>query len=256
MTHDYIDINLSLNDAVDKYLMTSLDKSDLGTEPEIEDGNIRIFLGSRPIVFNLLDLYLKQKKEVPAEYNIFDQYDVWIVTYAVSVIKSGGWKKIQQIGLEIAYPDGQDDPKIIIINNMPVTYFKKLATGNFQFSAGLKLDGHVDAKIDEIKIQEYLNLGFGGRLGVSNEEKIGFDITFNLLTTKIISIGVGDTHGEWVLHRDETPLLGDQLFSQTVLTPKGIEHLGVKARVNTVISGALGNFPVKMKGHWNELSLF
>jgi hypothetical protein len=78
----------------------------------------------------------------------------------------------------------------------------------------------------------------------------------NLVSSKVISTGVGDNHAEWIIYRDQEPLLGDQLFSQTILTPKDLEMLKVKARINCVITGQMGLFPIKLVGDWNELVLF
>ncbi|MDB5141073.1 MAG: hypothetical protein JWR12_2989 [Mucilaginibacter sp.] len=99
------------------------------------------------------------------------------------------------------------------------------------------------------------DLGLNGKLSVSSDLKNSFLIKFDLITADIISTGIGDSRGEWVLHRDNTPLLGDQLFAQTILTPKGIANLVAKGRINCVISGPMGSFPVKFKGEWNDLVL-
>ena len=252
---DFIINELNYQNAVDRYLLIPLEKADLGSEPEIEADSIRIYLGSKPICVNLLGLYLKQGKQIPAELSIFDQYDIWMVTYGVSIIRSGGWKKLSQVGLEINYPAGEDDPSVVIIKNMPETSFKKIMDGKLVFDAGLELNGQLSAKIDKFKVEEYIDLGFGGKLNVSSAAKASFNIAFSLLSEKIISIGTGDTHGEWVMHKDAEPLLGDQLFSQTILAPKGLPRLSVKARVSSVITGPMGSFPVKMHGEWNELAL-
>jgi hypothetical protein len=250
-----IPIELNYKNAVDRYLLVPLEKSDLGSEPDFERGSIRVFLGSQPLCFNLVDIYLKENRKVPKKLKIFDQYDIWLVTYSVSIIKTGSWKKLHQIGLEVNYPCSEDDPRVIIVSNMPETYFKKMANGRVLFNAGLQLNGQMGTKVEDLKLSKYFSLGFGGQLSLTDEANISFDISFNLLSPKVISIGIGDHHGEWVMQKDDIPLVGDQLFSQTLLTPKGILKLPVKARVSGVITGPMGSFPVKMKSEWKELAL-
>jgi hypothetical protein len=250
-----IDIELNALNAIDKFLLIPLEDANLGEEFDIENETFKVRLGIRPIFLNLFNVYLKQHKSIPEGLSIFDQYDIWLVNYGVSVIKSGGWKKIEQLGLEIRYPSGPEDIKVIIINNMPSTSFKTVATGQLSFNAGIDLTGKVGAKIDEVKIDDFFDLGFNGKLGVSSTMKNSFLIKFDLITANIISTGIGDSQGEWILNKDEQPLLGDQLFSQTILTPKGISSLGAKGRISCVITGPMGSFPVKLKGEWNDLSL-
>ncbi len=251
-----MEINLDYNNAVDKYLLVPLDKAHLAGEPEFEKGEIKVFLGDNPVCVNLLDFYLKQHQEIPSAYNIFDQYDIWLITYSVSIIKYGSWDRIKQIGLEITYPHDEDDPKIIVIHNMPETFFKKIGTGGLVFNAGIELNGQVNIAADSIPILDQIDLGFSGKLNLVGNASFGFNINFTVLSTKIISIGVGDYHSEWLMRPDDSPLLGDQLFTQTILTPKGLLNLSATATVSATITGPMGSFPVKMKSKSRLLSLW
>jgi|GEM_PF-2365181 len=253
---DLIQVELTSVNAVDKFLLVPLEKANLGEEPDIENEHFSLRLGSRPICINLLDLFLKQSQSVPASLNIFDQYDIWLINYGVSIIKTGGWQKIKQLGLEISFPSGPDDIRVTIISNMPTTSFKTFAGAELVFKANLELNGQASSKMEDIKLDQFIDLGYSGKLSLTNKSSANFSLQFNLLSPQVVSTGIGDNHSEWIVYRDQAPLLGDQLFSQTILIPKDIDSLKVKARINCLITGPMGSFPVKLAGEWNELTLW
>lgn len=256
MPRNEIEICLNGLSAVDKYLLVPLEQANLREEPDISTEHFNLRIGSKPVCLNLLDIYIKQGLSVPKELNIFDQYDIWLINFGISILKTGGWQKINQLGFEISYPSGDDDISVTVISNIPSTSFNTSASGDLTFKTGLQLNGQAESKIDEIPLNDFINLGYSGKLAVSSHAGIQFAMEFKVISPKIVSTGTGDNHAEWIIYRDEEPLLGDQLFCQTILTPKDIATLKVKARINCLITGPMGSFPVKLKSEWNELILW
>ena len=250
---EIIKFSLTGANATDPLLLISMKDRDLGTEPDIVKDQIEISLGSRPISLNLFETSQKTGKKIPPEIKIFDEYDVWLITYTVGVMKHGGWDKVKKIGLEINYPDRPNDPRITIQSCIPNTEFKRLARGAAEFSSGLSLDGNLKAVIKDIKVDEFIELGAHAKLNLTAKAQSSLNLTFSIMSSYIIAIGQGDTKGQWEITKDEKPLLGSQSFSHTIITPKNLKKLKVKSRVTAVITGPFGNSAVKLIGPWVDL---
>lgn len=254
--NNYYEFDLSIGEhAVDPHIGIDIADRNFGSEPEFQKNKIRVYLGNRPIRYNLVELYLEKNQTLPPEWRLFDEYDIWLITYSIQIVKTGGFNHIKQIGLQVKYSDDQLDPKIIILENMPVTKFTKLGSLGISFSAGLGLDGKVNVPNTIFQPGKYFDLEYGGKLAVNGGGAASFNLQFNVLSTDVISVGIGNTYGEWVLNRDnEKPLVGDQLFTQTVLTTKGLPAINCEARVYGVVAGPLGSFPIRLEGKWVPLT--
>ena len=95
---DFIDISLGIENAIDPNMFIAPLDRKLGSEPDIEEHNIRLKIGRRPIVRNLKSLIEDGGKKVPENLQVFVAYDLWLVTFSFSVIKDRGFHKLSGAG--------------------------------------------------------------------------------------------------------------------------------------------------------------
>ncbi len=245
-----MEILLTQGDAVNTDLLVSPLKRDLGTKADIEDSNFRFRIGRRPLVYNLRNLYQASGRSLPNSLEIFISYDIWLLTHAVSIIKERGFKKVQQFGYQVCFPK---DPKVTVIDVLPQTQFITKIGTSFKSETDIKINGQAAITNDLINLLEkVIPLSFGGKLTCSNHANIVARLSFSTISSVVQAAGVGDNESEWIFIKDEKPLLGDQIMTQIILTPKYLERFNFKARIFATIS-TFNFLPVRLKSKWVKL---
>jgi len=223
-----------------------------GPSPHIEFESIRIKLGRRPMVYPITQLYDKLGKEIPKEYTMYVSYDIWIVTMVVGILKEGGWKNVTQLGCQIEYPE---TPKVTILEMLPQTEFIQKASGMIYSNSSISLNGSAavdDSVLGESQLSELASGSF--KLDTANEVSLAANLKYSVLTTKVITTGVGDNCGEWLFKKHDKPLLGDQHFTHTLLVPSEVQSLKLKARLYANVGG-FASLPVRLVGEWETLEV-
>lgn len=244
------DVILGRQNAVDPDLLVPPSKRDFGTEPDIRDKHVRLRIGNRPLARNLRVLYKLSNRKLPEDLEVFMSYDIWLLTHAVSVIQEDGFKKIQQVGYQMCFPD---DPKVTVIEMLPQTRFIRKIGTSLESETDIKISGQASVPDSLTQLLDHVDgLSFGGKLTVCNHANIAIRLSFAVMSPVVLAVGVGDSNSEWVFTRQQQPLLGDQLMIQLVLTPKYLEKLNFRARVYATIS-TFNFLPVRLKSNWIEL---
>lgn len=201
-----------------------------GGPGEIDANNIRIRIGRRPLCTNLRKVYEETGREIPIGWKLYDAYDLWMITHVVGIADDGqgGFKKVKQLGYKMRFPEEVD---YRIQELAPQTEFVKTIGGDLKFNAGLSFNGKLSAA-GQFPLGEALHIpGFSGELKAGADAQIFGELSFNVFSKKMVTTGVGDFTSEWIFYRDDVPLLGDQVMTQFVLTPKYLEEIGFEAMV-------------------------
>lgn len=254
---DKIIIELSNNSALFPYLLTPPDQLDFGSEA-IEICNARIELGQKPVVRNLRKLYEFKNIPLPPDLQVLQFYDIWLITYAVGIVTSGSnLKKIRQLQLDIQYFDADESvPNVTIIDILPQSKFTKIIDGKMALDVDINVEGKAGTSISSSQILHTDIISGGGKIVVNGDIHCGLNISFNVLSTDITAIGVGNYTGTWVLDRtNDNPLLGDQLFVHTVLVQQDTPYIDAKAKVSTTCTAPFGFLPLRIEGEWNKLHI-
>jgi len=246
---------LSFRQAIEPDLL--IQNRDLGTSNSIDEENYVIDIGRAPFAKNVATLFELKGVALPPSYAVFKSYDIWLITFALNILKDGSFRKLRQVELNIEYQSPLKNVRVpvTIIDVFPQTKFKKIIDGKLMFSASIDLNGKaaISDKISSIiKYSEVFELG--GKLDISTDSEVVCNLSFSLLTPEIVSTGIGNFKSSRLLEKSENyMLLGDQLLMQTVIVPKDTKYLKCKASVAAVATGPFGFLPIRMESKPKKL---
>lgn len=226
-------------------------KGEIGAGSILSD-KISIKVGNNPIVYNLKKLYELSGKTVPPEIQIFTSYDIWILNFNIGILRSGGLDNVRQVGFKVKYKN----PEFVnVIETMPKTEFIKLLDGKLSFEADLGLNGHVNPpNIDLPLLGQEKALGIGGKLKLSTDNSIVGRLNFSVVSSLIMSVGIGSNTAEWIINKGEYPLYGDDItFTNIVMVDSGTEKIELEAMVYSTIS-VYNLIPSRRSSQWMEIS--
>lgn len=236
MIEDKIFFELSNEDSVISNLEVPPSMRKLGGSPDIATDTIRLFIGTKPVAFNLKKLYQKIGKQIPPEIEIFKSYNAYILNHNVGAIKEGGGQKIVQIGYRVKFPN---DSKIVVLDVMPQSKFVTNIEGKFNFEADLNLNGElsIPSQLTKLLEENIEYVGLGGKLKASTDNNIVGRFSFSVQTPVIQSIGKGNNYSEWVFEKDDKPLHGDDFeMYQIILVDRFEESIEFEANIYAVIN--------------------
>jgi hypothetical protein len=199
-------------------------------------------VGDRPFARSVRKLYKARKQELPPEIASL-KGETYLITHAIGLTAKHSANKVEMVGYSAHF----DDPGSTI-ELFPNTQFKEFFAASTKFQAGISADGY--AKLpDQIGAlaKEVVNLGAGAELQVGAEAKVVGKLTLTVKTPKIQAVGNASSRVSWQLHKDENPLVGDQVLVQTIVVPKGQEKLTFKMQAFAVISPGLFRRPVRVE---------
>ena len=242
----------SKTSTVERFEIPPNDRTLGGSTPDIEEGKIRLYIGSRPTSLNLKKLYGKLGKKIPPEIQLFKSYNAYILTHRVGVIKEGGFKSVNQVGYRVKFPD---NPAVIILDLMPQAKFIKKIGVNFNFEADLSINGQLgipDGLTQFLeKNVEYMSLG--GKLKAATNDSLVGRFSFSVQTPEVMAIGKGNTYSEWVFNTSEKPLYGSDLeMFQVILVEKFADSITFEVMIYSVIS-TWNLLPARRQSDWVKL---
>jgi hypothetical protein len=253
MQEDKIYIELSDKNSAIEGIETPPSKRQLGGTPDIATDKIRLYIGSKPIAFNLKTLYETLGKELPPEIQIFKSYNAYIINHTIGVIREGGIDNIKQIGYRVRFSSETD---IIVLDVMPQAKYIKNIGGDFNFEADLNLNGELSVpdELTEFLKENVQYVGVGGKLKAATDNKVVGRFSFSVQTPEIQSIGKGNNYSEWCFNKSDTPLYGNDIeMYQIVLVDRFADDLTFEANVYTTLS--LWNMiPSRRESKWVEIS--
>jgi len=231
---DVREVTLTFADALDRLLAVAPSQRTFGTEPELEKGQVRLRIGERPIVRDLKRLYRKSGKTLPPDLEVFSAYNIWMILYAVGIVRASGMREVDRFGFAITFPE---KPRVTVLNVLPQTRFVKRVGAALKAEAALSLNG--SAQLPEAVTQMLAQtdaLSADASLKISTEANLVGTLSISVLTPIIQAIGTGSRRAEWVFEKSEEPLLGDQHMAVTLLAPKSIDELETTVRLSATVS--------------------
>jgi len=201
-------------------------------DASLKNGNIRIYYGDRPIVFNLLEWYAKLGKPIPEDIQIFDAYRVYIIFHTIGTVKTWGTQYLEQLGLRVKF-DSQLGEEVTVLNVLPQPEFIKIADGKIVFNADIGLNGKAELPKVDIKGDNGLQpFGVDGKIGISSKADFALNVSYTLNTPHIMAIGRGSSRSEWVFNRHEKGLTGyDIQMGQVVMVSQFVQELSFKVQL-------------------------
>jgi hypothetical protein len=167
---------------------------------------------------------------------VFDSYDLWLVPHSVGIVRQHGSGRASAFGYQADFRDAE---QVYTLDMLPQTKFVTRIEGSFQTEADLALEGHAEVPKEAKALMEAMEwLGGDAHLKLSTEAKLLGRISFSVLSPVIQSVGIGKSRIEWLLDEDDKPLLGDQVFFQTVAVAAGTEKLTFHAKAYALIKGS------------------
>jgi hypothetical protein len=240
---------LSEANALDAYLWTAPRDRHFGERNELNKGKVKLRLGEVPSVRKLREVNAALGKPVPQEFQAFDAYEIWLLTFGVGILAEGV-REVDRFGLEIELPER---PRMTVVSLMPSTKFIKKFEVGWEFNSALKLNGSlaVPDYVEQV-LQKIEFIKASGSIEATTNAGILGNIKFNVMTPVVQTVGVGGRECAWVLEKDESPLVGDQVLTAAVLTPLNLSTLNVKARLSATVS-VFDLLPSRLESSWIDL---
>ena len=187
-------------------------------------------LGDKPFARSIRQLFELKKMQLPAEIEVL-KGETYLITLAVGLSAKSGPNRVKIVGFTAKF-DGQG----ATIDLFPKSEFKEYFALGGKFEAGVSADGY--AKLpDEVGAlsAEVINLGAGAEMKLAAEAKMVGKLSLSLKSPVVQAIGTASSTVEWQFHRDQTPLVGDQVMVQTVVVPAGQKQLNYTLNAHAVI---------------------
>jgi len=257
--YESLHITLTPEQAVNPLLLTPPSERYFGPTPEIEDENIEIRIGRRPIARSLRAMYELAGRKLPPGLDVFKSYKLWLLTHVASIIKEPGKRDLRRLGYEVDFPS---EPRVTVVEVFPQSRFVNkggiITNNKFVFDAGVNLNGQVSPPESlTALLDKFETFSFGGKaqgnLKLSTQTEVVGRLSFVVMTPVIEAIGVGDDFSKWVFSKDTQPLVGDHLMMQVLLVPKTVSELRFKARVSATLTTFFG-LPYKLESRWVKLT--
>lgn len=239
---DFIDVELTRDQSFDPdVLVPSSARTFGGEEADLNFHSILLRIGRKPVARNIRKLYEKSGRVIPEGLEIFESYDLWLLSNSFGILNRGGFRHVQQVGFHIRLPES---PRCSVLSIFPKTEFVKLGGIKLEMEAEIGVNGRLSVpKVALDPVLSLEELSGGGKLALSSEASVVARVSLSLISTAIQAIGAGDNESQWVFERmlGGEPLLGDQMVMQVILTPRRLRKLTVTASVfaNVATCGVL-----------------
>ena len=222
---DFEEIALDSSNAVDPNLLIAPSDRMAGPKTKTSDGEfdaafekVSMRVGRRPVARSLVALYQASEQPIPADMAVFGAYDLWLITYSLSLMQA---KRVKEVGFTVRFPK---KPRVTILQVFPHTRFLRKIDGHVRNTATIDLTG--GARVPSLGVDiGGASVEVGGKLAVSASAGVAFDLSFSVMTSVVQATGHGDFVGSWVLEKEDTPFGGDQLLAHVIATPRDIGTL-------------------------------
>jgi hypothetical protein len=232
-------IQLTDQEATNPDLLVAPSKRYLGGTPDIAKRNVEIRIGARPTALDLRRVYEQSGKAIPKDFELYASYRIWLISHHVGIARRAGVEFVNRFSYEVKFADKS---RVTVLGLFPETRFVKRGgvDASAKVVAGIDLKGEavvppIDVGADGAAPISLSGNG-DGKLEVSGKVGLVGQLSFSVMTAAVVAVGVGDVYSQWAFERDDRPLIGDQMMSQTVLVPKNIERLDFDVKVSATIS--------------------
>ena len=247
---DFQEFLLDTPDAVDQAIFHGPEAKLGGAEPDLALRRVRLRIGRRPIVHNMRRLYEALSVEYPKDLKLFEQYEVWLFSLRLHLLKDGGFNSVRKLGCQVKYPE---DYAVSIVSQLPDSEFITRAGGQVKTSAIFTVTG--DVKIPVIGASAgKASVQIGGGIHAEASADAHLTLSFSVMSDKIVATGTGDYLGEWSVKRGDQPLLGEQCFLNAVLVPKSQTQLALEMRAYVAV-GTPYLVPARLNTDWIKVVL-
>ncbi|MHC2069747.1 hypothetical protein ACYFX5_19925 [Bremerella sp. T1] len=238
MDEEFLDISLSAREAFDENLLVAPSARKFGSEDggDLPLEDIRFRIHRRPVAYNFRSLLAKSSKTIPDNFGVFDAYDIWLIEHTFSVVKMGGYKHVEQVGIHVSLPTS---PRFTVLNVLPKSEF----VTHLKLGAGIEADIAVDGRLAVPEsalndLLEFEELTAGGRLTFSPEVSLVGRVSFSLISRTVQAVGGGDNESLWIFERPfgGTPMFGEQTVVQVVLSPRRRKTIKLKTSLFATVS--------------------
>jgi len=227
----------------DLFISPYADGRDLGSEGDISVKDLEISLGDRPVARNLRRLYELGGRQIPPEVEVFDLYDIWLITHSIGIIKrENSSAYVKSIGYKA---DFTDTAEVYTIDLLPRTKFVSSFELSSKTEVALGLEGHAQVpEVVKTLLEQVEYIGADASIKLSTDNKLIGNLSFSVISPVIQAIGIGQSKCEWLFEEDKNPLIGDQIMFQTILVPKETPSVKFKASGYAFIKTNWLSFPV------------
>jgi hypothetical protein len=228
------EVDLTFADALDPVLAVPPSQRTLGSEPQLRQARVRLRIGERPIVRDLKRVHRTMGKTLPPDFEVFSAYNIWMILFAVGIVRESGMREVDRFGFAVTFPDS---PRVTVLSVLPQTRFVTRAGASLKAEAAVSLNGSAtlpEAVAHALSQSDVLSAD--ASLKISTEANVFGTLSFSVLTSVIQAIGTGGRHAEWQFEKSEQPLVGDQHMAIVLLAPKSVEQLETTTRLSASIS--------------------
>jgi len=251
-TEEFVDyeIEFNENDIYDRKLLQRPDTKVFGQHDYQKFNSVKLRIGRRPYVVNLTQYFLRESEKDHNKYDIFKEYDFCLLFQTISVLPSEGIDKLSTFGCKMRFVE---EAPVTVLEVMPRTEFIELASGKLHVS----LDGSGTLGLAvpdmEAKIINDVSVHTGAKLEAVAGAEFKFNLSFSVLTPKVISLGSGDNLSEWVFYRKDKPLVGTHQLVTLLLARRPVSRLDYEINLYGTVSKF--GFPTKFRNdEWLGLS--
>lgn len=256
MDFSTIDKELSEVPFADLTLPPSLKQKVFGGEVEattIDYRRLRVRMGDRPLSWKLNEVYLENHSELPAELELLDSYDVWMIAHSVSVLDRGEFATFKASRVEaIGYEASFDSSLVYNVGLLPNPEVVSNIGGHLRVAATLGVGGEVEQSLDDTPGDILIG---DAKIKASVEAGIIGKLDFAVWTPKISTSGICSSRCEWFLNEVDEPLLNTQMLFQVAIVPAGLKKLSFKIKGYALIR-SIGYipFPTKFETEWVDVT--
>lgn len=225
MSTSYLVTNLEVANAEIPEMETGTNDFHLGQTADIDSQNIQVRIAEFPEIINFYHLLKKSGAEITQEVDeLVSRFDLYILTHSVGIVDRNKIGKIDQLGYRLATLNGLRLQNRVLL---PETQFiKPKISGGFTFNASVKTNGEMKIPENAIQIKKLpLKLNTSGEANASLNSDLSIDFALPTLSPIIQTIGKFSSYAEWCIDFNNTPLVGDQVFIQSIAVEKGTEEI-------------------------------
>lgn len=187
-------------------------------------------VGDQPFARSVKRLFELKKMKLPPEIAVL-KGETYLITLAVGLSALSAANRVKIVGFT-AHFDGQG----ATVDLFPKSEFGEYFAVDGKFEAGVSADGY--AKVPKevgALTADVINLGANAEMRLAAEAKMVGKLSLSLKSPVIQAIGTAASTVQWQFHRDQSPLVGDQVMVQTVVVPAGQKQLTYTLGAHAVI---------------------
>lgn len=200
---------------IDQLLTEELElRQNLGTD--IEEDGFYANLGDQPIAFLLSDLYTAANQPIPAEYDKYRAYELWLVPHRVSIIRRRGRAEVTSVGIEVKYETGG---KTCCVEAL-IPHHQFIDRGSLSIRVKLGGKGEIASGVG-FPIGDTIEIPGLGRAGLAAHAcacgEAGVMLSASVATPAVQAVGIGSSSCEWGFNLDTKFLYGQDIQSWSIL---------------------------------------